>query len=165
MGDHDFAALAKLFAKLGAPDPESWARSQIDEGTPQLVRYLFLRQAWQSIVPEGDSRWIDAAIEHAESHPDESYAGAGLALARLRSKGATDDELTDLVRAMQAELLFSFCYLLDDPGDVEDAVSDIRWALVQIDDEGTALETISGLHESVLETDPTGREMRPRPTD
>jgi hypothetical protein len=160
----DLTQLTKLFDELGAHDPEGWARSQIEEGVPQLARYLFLRQAWRSVVPEGDSSWIDAAIERAKNHPDEPYAGAGLALARLRAKGATDEELTDLVRAMQAELLFSFCYLLEDPGEVEDAVSDITWSLVQIDDEGNALETIGGLHESVLETDPTGREMRPRPT-
>lgn len=154
--------LTRLFEELGARDPEAWARSQIDEGIPQLARYLFLRQAWQNIVPEDDSGWIDAEISHAENHPSEPYAGAGLALARLRSKGATDEELTDLVRAMQAQLLFSLCYLLEDPGDVEDAVSDITWAFIQIDDQGAVMNTIGGLHESVLGTDPTGREMRPR---
>lgn len=160
----DLKTLTRLFDALGAPDPEGWARSQVDQGIPQLARYLFLRQAWRNIVPEDDSRWIDAAIARAKDHPGEPYAGAGLALGRLRAKGATDEELTDLVRAMQAELLFGLCYLLDDPGEVEEAVEDIAWALVQIDDEGTVLETIGGLHESVLETDPTGREMRPRPT-
>ena len=159
---NDLNALTRLFFELGAPDPEGWARSQIDEGIPQVARYLFLRQAWQSIVPECDARWIDAAIARAKSHPGEPYAGAGLALSRLRAKGATDEELTDLVRAMQAQLLFSFCYLLQDPGDVEDAVADINWALVQVDDEGAVLGTIDGLHESVLETDPTGREVRPQ---
>jgi hypothetical protein len=64
---------------------------------------------------------------------------------------------------MQAELLFSLCYLIEDPGDVEPEVEDVAWALVQVDAEGTVLDTIGGLHESVLETDPTGREMRPRP--
>jgi hypothetical protein len=64
---------------------------------------------------------------------------------------------------MQAELLLTFCYLLEDPGKVEDAVADVAWALVRIDDEGNPLETIGGLHESVLDTDPTRREMRSRP--
>lgn len=161
----ELATLTGLFDRLGARNPEGWARSQIDEGIPQLPRYLFLRQAWRNIVPEGDSRWIDAAIARAKSHPNEPYAGAGLALARLLAKGATDDDMTELVRAMQAELLFSFCYLLEDPGEVEDAVSGIAWALVQIDGEGDVLQTIRGLHESVLETDPTGREVRPRQAD
>lgn len=161
----DLAQLTKLFDDLGAPDPAGWARSQIDEGLPQLARYLFLRQAWRCIVPDDDFRWIDAAIARANTGPDEPYSGAGLALARLREKGASDEELTDLVRAMQAELLAGVCHLLDDPGEMEDAVSDIAWSLVQVDDAGTALQTLGGLHESVLETDPTGREMRPRPAD
>jgi hypothetical protein len=37
--------LTELFARLGAPRPESWARSQLEEGIPQLARFVFLRQA------------------------------------------------------------------------------------------------------------------------
>jgi hypothetical protein len=154
--------LTTLFEQLGAPDPECWARSQIEDGIPQLARYLFLRQAWRNVVSEDDPSWIDVAIARAKSHPDEPYAGVGHALARLRAKGATDEELTDLVRGMQAVLLFSTCYLLEDPGDIEEAVAGISWSLVQTDEEGNALDVICVPHESVLETDPTGREMRPR---
>ena len=46
------------------------------------------------------------------------FAGVGLALKKLRARGAADDEIIDLVRGMQAELLFSLCYLLEDPGDL-----------------------------------------------
>jgi hypothetical protein len=157
--------LAALFRRLGAPDPDSWARSQIDEGIPQLARYVFLRQAWRNIVSEDDSAWITKAIDTARARPNEPYAGVGQALAKLRKRGATDQELTDLVRGMQAELLFSFCYLLEDPGELEPDVSHIAWALAQVDDAGNVLGGIGGLHESVLETDPTGREMRPKPSD
>jgi hypothetical protein len=154
--------LAATFRKLGAPDPESWARSQIDEGIPQLARYLFLRQAWRNIVDEDDSRWIEASIERARKNPDEPYAGVGHALTKLRARGATDEEITDVVRGMQAELLFTLCYLLDDPGDLEPEVKDVAWIFAQVDAEGNVLGTIGCLHESVLGTDPTGREMRPR---
>lgn len=37
------------------------------------------------------------------------------------------------------------------------------WARSQVDDDGNILGFIGGLHESVLETDPNGRGMRPRP--
>lgn len=94
--------------------------------------------------------------------PDAPYAGVGAALSRLRAAGANDQDLTELVRGMQAQLLFSLCCQLDDPGEVEPEVEDVHWALVQINGEGEILGPISGLHESVLETDPTGREMRPR---
>ena len=160
----DLKTLTNLFEELGAPNPARWARSQIEEKIPQLARFLFLRQAWRSIVTEEDPSWIYTAINHAKSRPDEPFAGAGFALASLKGKGATDEELTDLVRAMQAELLFNFSYLLSDPGDVEGSVSDVGWALVQVDDEGNPRAEIGGLYESVLGTDPTGREMRrPRP--
>lgn len=129
---------------------------------PQLARFLFLRQAWRAVVDEDETTWITAAISGAESKPNEPYAGVGHALRKLRERGATDRELTDLVRGMQAELLFQLCYLLEDPGEVEPEVADVQWALVQVDDEGNVLANVNGLHESVLETDPTGREMRPR---
>jgi len=154
--------LAALFRKLGARDPDVWARSQVEEGIPQLARYLFLRQAWRNVVPEHDPSWIASLIRHSDAHPNDAYAGVGHALKRLRARGATDEELTDLVRGMQAELLFSFCYLLGDPGELEPEVADMAWALVQIDQEGKVVHGIPGLHESVLEVDPTGREMRPR---
>jgi len=157
--------LAALFRKLGADDPEGWANSQVEEGIPQLARFLFLRQAWRMIVGEDDPSWIGRLVERAEAYPDEAYACAGHALKKLRARGATDDEITDLVRGMQAELLFGFCYLLEDPGDVEPEVADVAWSIVQIDAEGNVLGMIPGLHESVLETDPTGRGMRPRIQD
>ena len=155
--------LAALFRRLGATDPEDWARSQVEEAIPQLARFLFLRQAWRRIEKEDESSWIDAAIERAQAHPDEPYAGIGHALRKLRARGATDEEITNVVRGMQAGLLFSFCYLLEDPGDVEAEVSGVGWSLVQVDEDGKILGNIGGLHESVLDTYPTGREMRPRP--
>ena len=77
--------------------------------------------------------------------------------------GAKDHEITDIVRGMQASLLFHLCYLLDEGGDLESEVLGIKWGLIQINPDGHPLEPISGLYESVLEMDPTGREMRPRP--
>jgi hypothetical protein len=154
--------LTALFQKLGADDPESWARSQVEEGIPQLARFLFLRQAWRLIVKEGDSSWMDYFLQRAQTHPDGPYAGVGHALRKLRARGATDEEITDVVRGTQATLLFSLCYLLGDPGDVEPEVADVAWSLVQIDDDDNVLGSIDCLHESVLQMDPTGREMRPK---
>jgi len=154
--------LTALFRKLGAPDPEGWARSQVEEGIPQLARFLFLRQAWRGVVSENDPTWIDRAIAHAEEDSDAPYAGAGYALSSLRARGATDFELTELVRAMQAELLFHIAYILGDSSDLEPLADEIRWALVQTDEDDQPIAVVDGLHESVLETDPTGREARPR---
>jgi hypothetical protein len=158
----DSEDLTELFRLLGAPSPEEWAASQAEEGIPQLHRFLFLRQAWKSIVSEDDTSWIGAAIAATALAPDAPYAGVGAALATLRAKGVADEEITDLVRGVQAELLFQFCYLLDDPEIDEEEAADVTWGLFAVDEDGTPLEPLVGLHESVLETDPTGREMRPR---
>lgn len=114
------------------------------------------------MVRDGDTSWVDRFIADAQRHPNALYAGVGLALARLRQQGACDDDIAEVIRGMQAELLFSFCYLLDDPGMLEPEVDTVGWALFAIDADGQPLYPIQGLHESVLETDPTGSEMRPK---
>jgi hypothetical protein len=60
---------------------------------------------------------------------------------------------------MQWHLLSSLCYLLEDPGVLESEVSHIAWRLFQVDEAEQPIEIIGELHESVLDTDPTGREM------
>lgn len=158
----DIEQLTALFRRLGAEEPASWARSQIAEGIPQLARFVFLRQAWRNVVSEEDTTWIDASIAGAKNDPAAPYAGSGRALDRLRALGAADHDLTDLVRGIQAELLHHLCYLLDDGGEIEKDV-DVRWQLVQTNDDGEVVGDMGGLHEDMLELDPTGRGMRPRP--
>lgn len=163
MDKSELAKLTALCTKLGAPDPAGWACSQVTEGIPQLARFVFLREAWRRVLAEDDVAWIDATIAATEADPGAPFAGVGAALARLRAQGAGDADLTEVIHGMQAATLFSFTRLLDDPGELEPEVADVAWALVQISPDGEVLGQISGLHESVLETDPTGREMRPRP--
>ena len=154
--------LTELFRKLGASDPEGWASSQVSEGINQLGRFLFLRQAWRSVVDESDDSWIQDQIDRSSRQPGAPCSGIGPALQSLRALGANPQDITDVVRVMQYELLFDLCYLVDDPGLVEEEVQDVSWALIQLNEEGEAVGEIAGLHESVLGTDPTGREMRPR---
>lgn len=163
----DREALLEAFKRLGVDDPERWVESQLDEGIPQLHRAAFLLKAW-SAIPDGRSNaWLDEQVRSYERDPSGPYAGAGKAIASLRNKGATDAELTDLVRAMQAELLFHVCYLLADPGYVPDErfehplLEAVGWVLMTIDDDDRLGEELDMLHESVLETDPLGREVGP----
>jgi len=151
--------LTALFRKLGAPDPEGWARSQLDEGIDQLARYVFLREAWKRVVPPETANWIDEQIASAKARPADP--GAGPALQRLLAAGAARTDIHEVVRVMQWELLFSLCYLLEDPGELEPEIADMSWRLMRTDDDGECIGAIGGLHESVLELDPAGREMRP----
>ena len=155
--------LTSLFRRLGAREPESWAASEVEENIPQLARFLFLRQAWQRIVSEEDENWPSTLAQIEGVSSSAPYAGVSHALASLLEKGATQDELIDLVRGVQAQLLFDICYLLEDPMLEEPEVEDVWWGLFELDENGRPVRPIGGLHESVLDTDPTGREMRPRP--
>jgi hypothetical protein len=151
--------LSDLFRKLGARDPAVWARSQIEDGVPQLARFLFLRAAWNLVVDEGDRGWLTKA---AHERIDQPGGGLAPALARLLEAGAQEHDLTTVVRVMQWRLLSGLCVLLDDCPNLEPEVKHIAWRLFQVNNDGAPVAKIGGLIESVLETDPSGREMRPR---
>jgi hypothetical protein len=59
--------------------------------------------------------------------------------------------------------LHRICYLLSDPAIKEPELQHVSWALVEVDQQGNRGREIGGLHESVSETDPAGREMCPKP--
>jgi len=154
--------LTELLRKLGAPHPEKWASSQLKERIPQLQRFLFLREAWKQIIPDNNHGWMDSEIRRADAKPEAPYSGVGVALKNCLALGVQKDDLKEIVRGKQAQLLFALCQILDDPDLSEQEVKKLSWSLFQTDEEGNPLTAISGLHESVLETDPTGREMRPK---
>jgi len=165
-----YEELVSLLRRLGARDAESWARSEVDEGIPQLLRFLVLRGMWKGVIEEDETNWIEAHIASAKRDPNAPLSGVGGALQRLLTSGAEPADLSELVRGMQYETLFHIAYLLDDPVSALDDVrthvpelEDVAWGLWEEGDEERPSQRIGGLHESALETDPTGREMRPAP--
>ena len=154
--------LTKLFGSLGARHPESWASSQINEGFSQLHRFLFLRQAWSYVLPEEATGWVDYDILEAERNPAAPFSGMAAALKRAVAAGVEQEDLTQIARGVQAELLSQLCYMLEDNGLTEPELKGVGWGLFETDEDGNPGEPIYSLHESVLEVDPTGREMRPR---
>lgn len=159
------AELVELFRQLGAIKPEEWAHSQVSEGIPQLLRFLFLKSAWSKVAVEGETEWIDREIAYARSHPGKPFAGLGVALANCRTKGVSADDLNEMARCLQAQMLFSIAYLLEGPPYEPGPLEDVSWGLFQLDEHESPIgNRIGGLHESVLSIDPTGREMRPRST-
>src|SRR5580704_15298916 len=160
-----YKELVSLFRRLGARDPEDWARSEVSEGIPQLLRFLFLRGMWKGVIADGDTGWIELRIASTRDEPDAPLAGVGTALQRLLAAGADPQDLSDVVRGMQYETLFHIAYLLDDSDAAWDDVrsdvpelEDVSWGLwEESNDEEEATRSIDGLHESALETDPTGR--------
>ena len=132
---------------------------QIREGIPQLARFLFLREAWRRVVGPAGGDWV----EQIRKLPSDGPGGhVGNALDRLLRTGAAQSDITVVVRVMQWWLLAGLCQLLDEPPALEAEVADIAWRLVLLDEHGEPTAPIEGLIESLLETEPSGREMRPR---
>jgi len=163
--DAEVQQFTEWFRAWGAQDPEAWARSQVEEGFNQWARFVFLHQAWQSVIADGDTTWINSLIREADQRPRDPGAAAGPALRRMLVAGVAPEDIADVVRVMQGQLLFNIAYQLSDPGVVQypsDKMPRVNWELFEVDEDGKPIETIAVLHESVLDTDPTGREMRPR---
>jgi hypothetical protein len=152
--------LTEVFRRHGAPDPELWARSQLEEGIPQLAIFCFAKALWEGVISEGDTGWIDQEIEWAKSRPRAPCAQSGPALEEMLAKGVSREAITNLVRVFQYQVLFHTCSLLDGSLAVDLPMSD--WTLHQVDENGEPVAIIQGLHEVLLGLDPTGREMRPR---
>lgn len=153
--------LSELFKDLGAPNPESWAQSQIKEGIPQLARFLFLKGCWDMVVPDNDSTWIERRVANTPPDSNQPFAGGAHALRRLIASGASKEDINELVRCFQAELLVGICQQIDDADNVDDNEDLARWALMLLDDDDNPTKIIGGLLESALSTDPSGSEMRP----
>jgi hypothetical protein len=94
--------------------------------------------------------------------PHEPGGELGPAVDRILAAGARPEDPTTVVRVMQWHLLARLCVLMEDPGGgLEEEVEDIWWNLFLLDDDDRLTVPVEALLESVIETDPTGREMRP----
>lgn len=152
--------LTEVFQKYGANDPESWARSQLEEGIPQLAIFCFAMALWEGIIGEDDTSWIDVDIQWAKSKPTAPCAQSGRALEEMLAKGVSPQAITDLVRVYQFNALYHACALIDGSRAVDLPVN--NWTLHQTAENGENVAIIQGLHEVLLSLDPTGREMRPK---
>ncbi|MEU6601934.1 hypothetical protein [Streptomyces flaveolus] len=96
----DAEKITRLFAALGAEDPESWAGSEVREDLPQLARYRLLRALWQDI-----RAWDSASVDSLRDATD--------------AQGATaPDHAVDLgrlARLVARETTFGVLYRLADP--------------------------------------------------
>lgn len=132
-------SLRDTFARLGADEPSAWARSQIDENIAQLGRFVFLRAVWREI-----ERWRD--------HD---------AVARLC--GDASDEAVRLATRVAARTAFDVAagivQLIDSEEDIESPEALPGWLLIECDADGRPTgRAVTGLHESILQTDPRGIE-------
>jgi hypothetical protein len=121
------ARLSELTARmeqLGAEDPASWARPEIQENIAQQARYLFLRRLW----PEAIDGWRDPAVLSR-------VPTAGCVL----EQGANPGDLSRAMRLAAYEAVFTVLSILDegyDPAAPEDAPG---WRLMETEAESDQL--------------------------
>lgn len=155
--------LTEIFDRYGAPEPESWARSQLEEGIPQLAIFSFAKAMWACVADERDDRWIDQEIEWAKDRPNDPCAQISPALSEMLTRGVSRRAIIDLVRVIQYGALYHVASLID--GSRQEDVPVQGCILYQVDEDDHLVAIIQGLHEVLLSLDPTGREMRPRESD
>lgn len=134
-------ALLQQLKQVGAPEPETWMRSEVTDNIPQLTRYLVLRHLWNDI-----NEWQES-LDNFES------------ARQLLADGADAAVLARFARAVAYDSVF---FVLDtiDEGYDPDAPEDFPgWKLVETNAQGKPTgRDVGGLHENLLSLDPSGRE-------
>lgn len=145
--------------------PKSVGILPIERGSTPVTKVSFPSKSLVKNTDDTDQTWIDGSIEWYKGNPTAPYSGIGAALIECEQKGASRQALTDLARGIQAELLFDFCFLLEDARIEEPGWEDFQWGPFEVNEDGNPIgEGIGSLHESVLGADPTRCEIRPRGT-
>ena len=144
--------LAAIFRELGVTDPQSWARSEVEEGIPQLAMVLFLQLARSSIDDLRDVRVLRDTIRRAGGRESTE------ALRRLVDAGTSTSDLLQVVRDVLRDYLTQICFLLDDTSAIRFSgwpraaeLEKIHWGLFAVDHRGRPGPDMSGLHEIVGE--------------
>jgi hypothetical protein len=93
---------------------------------------MFLRQAWRSFLSEDDTAWIDHQIASSKRNSNSPGAAPGPSLERCLENGCSREDLLEIARTAQWQLLHAMCYLLSDPSIEEPELRHIAWALVEV---------------------------------
>jgi hypothetical protein len=142
--DDALAALTQRMTELGAPEPSSWAGSELREGIPQQARYLVLRRIWADAL----TPWRDLSVLRRNE-----------ALVQLLDQGTDQELLAEALRGVVFDAVTEIVMIIDAGYDPDAPDNAPGWTLAETDSGGnTTGRLIGGLHESLLEADPNGVE-------
>lgn len=140
--------LTDRMRELGAPDPESWAGSELTEDIAQEARWLLVRAIWKGA--------IDAI------RPGSSMFRSTPSIQRLLDDGADPDELAMALRSAAHYAVFSTVVEIDSASAMDAPPDSPGWRLMEtrfndeLGDYGLTGRDLGGLHESINEADPSG---------
>lgn len=165
-GQQSLARLTAVFRRLGADAPEEWASSEVEEGIPQLGHFVFLKQAWQSVIDEKQpNTWFNQVARNGKRDASSIWGQLSRALQALLSAGVTREQLARVIQLLQYQTLNEMCFLLDGGGfsspinaSASEGVAPVRWCLLQVDDDANVVGRIDGLHEYSDGEPPNGRQ-------
>lgn len=143
--------LTSAFEELGVKDAESWARSEVEVGLPQLATCLFLALANAPIDRLSEPRALRQLLEGVAQKPVVE------ALGRLLSTSSAEDVLQVLRWSLRA-YLNELCFLLDDTAAMRfprepknHLLTETSWGLFRTNETGQPVAQMGGLHEVVFE--------------
>lgn len=137
---------------------------------PDILRYMadgsevFLRGVWHAMIPRTDDLgWVDRVALLPAS--DQPLGDLGPVVRRMLDAGLDARDIARFAQIVGYETAVGLCCHLDDPNASYEGFDDddgqLEWGLFLIDPSGTPGRRLTGLHESILSMDPSGREMRP----
>lgn len=136
--------LRARFEALGVADADDWAKSEVVEDLPHLACLVLLRSLWHGPI----DGWADPGA--FDQLP---------AAQRLLATGAGKEDLVRLARAVAYETAFATLDELSSGRNVNGLGLNIGWTVVESGADGAPTgRALSGLHEDLLTTDPSGRD-------
>lgn len=171
-------ALAETFRSLGAEEPEAWALSEVEDGIPQLARFIFLRRLWRGVdewtlppdawfaerEPEpaeddGDEDEEDAdasdVVAEADEDAEPAFHDAQQAVQRILAAGVDPEDLKEVARAVFLHAVFDTVATVDEGYDPLVGEGMPGWLLTEVG--GDLILTgrmLDKLHEDLFTTEP-----------
>jgi len=128
-------------------------------------RELFLRGLWARIPSDEETDWVRNVAKIPRTNAP--LGDDGEIVRRMLAAGVSEQDVARFARIVSYEAVFRVLYYLGDPNAAYEGFTDeqpkLYWGGLQAFDATTDSPAgeLSGLHESLLSADPTGREMRP----
>jgi hypothetical protein len=168
-------ALAETFRGLGAEEPEAWALSEVEDGIPQLARFIFLRRLWRGAEAwtQAPADWfVDRDPEPAEEDVDDEDSAAEAsvvegedaepaffavqqAVQRILAAGADPEDLKEVARAVFLHAVFDAVQTVDEGYNPDAGEGMPGWLLTEVG--GDLVLTgrmLDKLHEDLFTTEP-----------
>jgi len=133
--------LVEQFRELGVPDPEDWARSQIDEGIDQVSRATVLRAIADIVVKSSKDAPMLATTDWGSSK-------VKAAAERLYVNEEAAQDIETLLKAVLFQAFWDFMVISDGNAGIPVNPAKVNIGLYSRDDDFQPRAEIGGLHES-----------------